>query len=100
FRVEVFVKENEVAPMRVNREAAVRSVAGTASIFGAQEQSCKSPCQFFRHFSEIHQLAGTGWKFDTKIITVKVVIAFESLDQKIVQRKPNWAAPVRVAAEK
>src|SRR5262245_9111089 len=99
FSMEVFVEEHEVAPVRVSREAAVRPVAGAVSVLGAQEQPCKSSCQFFGDFGEVLHLAGTGRKLDAKIVAVKVVIAFESFYQEVVQREPNWPAPVRVAAE-
>jgi hypothetical protein len=49
---------------------------------------------------EIHPATRAGGAFDLKIVPVKVVIAFECLNEEVVHRKPDWATPVGVATEK
>src|ERR1051325_4419887 len=47
----------------------------------------------------MHELAGAGRTFDFEIVAVVMMKLLERFDEKVVTRKPNWAAPVRVAAK-
>ena len=45
------------------------------------------------------QLPGTGRTLDLQVVAVEEVVAVERLDEQVVEREPDRAAPVRVAAE-
>src|SRR5690348_5071606 len=44
--------------------------------------------------------SAASWKFDRERVAVEMMITLERFDQQIVRGKPDWSAPVRVAAEK
>jgi hypothetical protein len=98
--MKVFVKQNEVTPVRVGSAQAIIAVTGAMALGIRQEQPGQPLFQFLRDLLEIHPAARAGGAFDLKIVPVKVVIAFERLNEEVVYRKPDWAAPVGVATEK
>ena len=100
FAVKVFVEQNKVAPMRVSREAGIVAVTRTSS--GLRRAG---KCAASRRASS----CATSWRFMScpepvghstfRLVAVKMVIAFQRLDQQVIDRKPDRPAPVRVAAE-
>ena len=52
-----------------------------------------------RNFLECEHFSGTNWTLYLQLIAVEMVIAFECLDDEVIDREPNRAAPVGVAAE-
>src|SRR5262245_42198131 len=98
--VEVLVEEKQVAPMWIVGVAHVGAVAWTLSIPIWNAQARQTVREFFGDLCKSSCLPRTCWVFDLKVIAVKVVVSLESFDQQVIQRKPNWSAPIRVATEK
>jgi hypothetical protein len=99
FSVEIFVKEDEVAPMRITGETRIISMTWPAARRVGQEDTRQPSAEFIRDLLEIHYTTGTGGTLDLKRIAVEMMIPFERLDQQIVDGKPDRPAPVRIAAE-
>src|SRR5207248_11701723 len=57
------------------------------------------PGELPRDLAEIHHSPGAGRTLDTQAVTVEVVITLERLDEEVIDREPDGAAPVGVAAE-
>jgi len=67
---------------------------GTVAFFIRQEDAGKPGRQLARHFREIEIFAGADGAFDLQIVAVKIMVTLKRLDQEIVQRHPDRAAPV------
>src|SRR5437870_5196654 len=97
--VEVLVKQEQVAPMRVLLELLCAAVDGTPTLRIAQEKARQPARQFCRHLPEGHLALRAGRKGYGQALAVKVVKFLQRLDQQVVHGKPDGAAPVRVAAK-
>src|SRR5215510_11295605 len=97
--VEVFVKQRQIAPMRIALKLFRAAVNRSAPVFAAQEDTRESTRNLIRYFPQIHEPAGAGWAFDFEIIAQVVMKLLQRLDQQEVDREPDRAAPIRVAAE-
>src|SRR6266403_1745516 len=92
--MEVFVKQHQVAPMRVGPELLEVFEDWPAALFIAKEDARHTARQFARNFPQGHRVSGTSWELDLEI-RPKIVIEFlQRLDQQVVYREPNGAAPV------
>src|SRR6266478_894015 len=92
--MEVFVKQHQVAPMRVGLEPFETSEDGPAALFIAKENARHSARQFTRNFPQGHRVSGSRWELDLEI-RPKIVIEFlQRLDQQVVYREPNGPPPV------
>jgi hypothetical protein len=80
FSVEIFVKEDEVAPMRITGKTHIISMAWPAPRRVGQEDTRQRSAEFIRDLLEIHDTTGTGGTLDLKRIAVEMVIPFERLD--------------------
>jgi hypothetical protein len=80
FSMEIFVKEDEVAPMRITGKTRIISMAWPAARRVGQEDMRQPSAEFIRDLLEIHDTTGTGGTFGLKRIAVEVVIPFERLD--------------------
>ena len=55
FAVKVFVEKEQVAPMRIECEALVVSVAGTAAFFVGEKNSGEAGVEFAGDLLQIHE---------------------------------------------
>src|SRR5262249_14867195 len=97
--VEVLVKEYEILEVRVGREARRIPVARATSGLVAQEQRRQARADRPRHLAQREALSGSGRILDREAVAIEVVVALERLHQEEVEREPDRAAPVGVAAE-
>src|ERR1700736_5184906 len=95
---EGFVKQGGAAPMRIVGEPAKLSLPRTPAAGVGDEYARKAGVELARDFEQCFHLARTRRAFDLEILPIVVMVAFQCLDQKIVEGKPDGAAPVRVAA--
>src|SRR6266436_3583262 len=51
------------------------------------------------YFTQIFQNTRTGRAFDFEIITIKEMVAFKSLKDQVINRKPDRTSPVGIAAK-
>ena len=97
--VEVFVEQNQIAPMRIGCVFLLPAVAGARPILVRQKNARESARDFLRHLLQVHHVARAGRAFDLEVVAVEVVVAFERLDDQIIDREPDRTAPIRVTAE-
>src|SRR6266436_6111283 len=97
--VEVFVKGDGVAPVRIGLEFLHVAEDRALSVGGAQEDADEAAGDFGGDFPKVHHLARAGRAFYFEVVAVVVMELLERFDNQVVKRKPDWAAPVRVAAE-
>ena len=90
--VEVFIEEDEVAPMRVGGKARLPAVAWAIAVAVGKEELNQAPGKLGRSLSEIHSDAGAGRDFHSKTVTIKMVVPLKGFDQQIVDWKPHRAA--------
>src|SRR4051794_9040057 len=98
--VEVLMEQDVVTEMLIGLE--FRNITKNRSLPGLvpKEDVRESPRDFLGNLPQIHQVAGAGRAFHLEVVPVIVVKLLQRLDQKVVDRKPNWASPVGVSAEK
>src|SRR5688572_24394112 len=87
--VEIFMKENVVAEVRVARELLVGREHGTPAALVLQEQPGQAARQFVRHFGDAEEDAGAGGALDAKIVAVVTVEPPQRLDQEVIDRHPD-----------
>src|SRR2546422_9064454 len=97
--VEVFVEEDQVAPVRVTLKFLGPPVDGTAPVLVAEEDSREAPRDLAGYRPQVEHGPGAGRARHLERIAVEVVELLERLDQEIVHREPDGAPPVRVAPE-
>ena len=100
FAVEIFIEKNEITPVRIGRIFRDLAVTRTDAPFVRQKDARETPRKFLRDFFQGQHLSGTDWAFHFKTFTKEKVITLERFDDEEVDREPNRAAPVRIAAEK
>src|SRR5260370_127952 len=100
FTVEVFIKQNEVTPMRVAGVLVDLAVTWAFATFVRQKNTGKPERKFVRHFLERQHVSGADGTFHLERFAIEQVITLERFDDEKVDRKPNRPAPVRVATEK
>src|SRR5262249_36274961 len=100
--VEVFMKGNAIPPMRIGLKVVVVAPHGAAAPAGggAQEEVCEGGCQVRGGLAEIAQPSGAGRAFHLQGVSVVEVVIVQCTNEKVVHRKPDRSAPVRVAAKK
>src|ERR1700746_173884 len=54
---------------------------------------------FSRYFPKGHHISGSGWALNLEVVAQVVMKLLKRLDEQIVHREPNGAAPVGIAAE-
>ena len=88
-----------VAPVRIGGVAGIAAEAGARAGFIREKKARDAPGYFLRDLREIHERAGAGGELDLQFVAPEMVVALERLDEQVVHRQPNGAAPVRVAAK-
>src|SRR5437773_10378347 len=97
--VKIFVKPGQVAPVRAIREYAHVALPRAAAVLIREKNSANTPGQLARNLVQVHHSSRSASALDTQRVAVEMVIAFERLDQQIIQREPHRSPPVRVPAE-
>src|SRR5437660_4863764 len=97
--VEVFVEGDGVAPVRVGLEFFKVAEDGALAVGAAQEDASEAAGDFGGDFPKVHHLARACRALYFEIVAVVVMELLERFDNQVVNRKPDWPAPVRVAAK-
>src|SRR5579883_735245 len=97
--VKVFVKQNEVFPVRVALEHFDAARHGAPSIRPAQEEMNQAAREVRGHGPQIHFVARTRGAFDTEILAVIVMKFLQRFDNEVVDGKPDRSAPIGIAAK-
>ena len=99
FAVEVFVKQNQVSPMRVGGVFLDLAMAGPRAVFVRQESAGQPAGDLLRGFLQVHHVPGAGGAFDLEAVAIEMVITLERFDDQVIDREPDRSAPIGVAAE-
>lgn len=99
FGVEIFVEENVIIPERVASVGVVDSNEVTGPVRTGHEELDESVAKIDGDLAQGGFFAGAGGVFDGKVVTIKIVVALESLDEDEVGWEPNRSAPIRVATK-
>src|SRR5258708_4897034 len=99
FTVKIFVEENQIAPVWIGREPFIRSVTRAPAFFIREENAGESQVKFLSDLLQVHQPPGARGAFHPQMVAVEMMVSFERLDEQVIERKPNWTAPIRVPAE-
>src|SRR6266403_5432324 len=97
--MEIFVKQNQVAPKRIALEIFQRSRNRPSPVFSADKNMPEPFRDFTGHLPQIRVLIRTRRAWHLKILAIIVVKFLQRFDEQIVDRHPNWSTPVRVASE-
>src|SRR5690606_21537315 len=97
--VEVFVEQDVVAEVRVALELFGAAVDGAESVGVAQEEMGQAPGEFGGGLAKVDPAAGAGGELDFEFVAEVMVVLLQRFDHEVVDRKPDRAAPVGVAAE-
>ena len=97
--VEVFVKGDRVAPVGIGLELFDVAEDGALAVGAAEEDAGEAAGDFCRDFPKVHHLARACRALYFEIVAVVVMELLERFDNQVVNRKPDWPAPVRVAAK-
>src|SRR5437899_7217117 len=97
--MEIFIKQHEVTPVWVLLKHLRPAVHGPASVRTTQEETRQPTRQLFGHLPEGRLTLGAGRQGDQQVVAVEVVQPLQRLDEQVIQREPDWPAPVRVATE-
>src|SRR5260370_24409300 len=97
--VKIFVKKNEIAPVRIALKKFRAACHGAAAGRIAKENVNEPPGNFRRYLPEIGFGAGMRGALDFKIFAVVVVEFLQGFHEQIVHRKPDGPAPVGISAK-
>src|SRR5277367_4948302 len=97
--VEIFIKKDQVLQVRITLKKFGAARDRTASILIANENMHETAGNLGCHFPEILFVAATRRRLDFKVLAVVVVKFLQGFHKEIVQRKPDGAAPVRIASK-
>src|SRR5438067_301037 len=95
--VEVLVKQDVIAEVRIALQERIAPEHRTASTPIAYEDARQSASQLRRHLVDRQVATRAGGALDSEVVAVVVVELLERLDDQIVHRHPDRTAPVRVA---
>src|SRR5688572_28539027 len=97
--VEVFAEQHQILEVRILGIATLAAVTRAGTVRARQEQAREALRELARHLFEVHEVARACGTLDPQRVTIEVVIAFQRLDQEIVEREPDRPTPVGVATE-
>src|SRR4030095_13740231 len=97
--VKIFVEENQVLPMGIAVELLETPVRRALAVVVPKEDTDEPFRQVVGHLPQSLRVAGTGRFGHLELVTQKIVVLLQRLDQQKVEREPDRAAPVGVAAE-
>src|SRR5712692_5351147 len=97
--VKIFVKQDKVFPMGIVLKKVDSAGNRAAPVLAANKDVNEAAGDFRGDFPKIRLLGGARRALDFEIFTIVVMKFLQRFNEKIIQRKPNGAAPVRIAAE-
>src|SRR3974390_3243925 len=97
--MEVLVKQHEVAPVRIGLKLLQISEDGSSSTLVLQEYARHAARQFAGNIPQRKHPARSSWEFDLEVVTKVVMELLKRLDQKEIEGKPDWPAPVGIPTE-
>src|SRR5262245_54850674 len=97
--IEILVKEQVIAPMFILLKLRVSVEDGPPPGGAALENRSQAPRQLHTYIPQVQMAPRPRWAFDREAVTEIPVEFLQRFNDQIVDRKPNRAAPVRVAAE-
>ena len=99
FAVEVFVEQNQITPAGVGAVFFNLSVTRALVIFIRQKDAREPARKLLCNFLQREHFSRTYWTLYLQLIAVEMVVAFECLDDQVIDRELDRAAPVGVATE-
>src|SRR5262245_42733569 len=93
--VEVFVEQDQVAPVRIGLEFLRATVDRTPALLVAQEDRGEAPRDLAGDPEQVHLHARAAWALDGKARSVERVQVEQRPDEEQVDREPDRPAPVR-----
>src|SRR5215470_14254456 len=97
--VKVFIKENQIAPVRVGLKYFLSASDRAAAVVIAQKNVSQPAGDFCRDLPEIGLGLRMRWAFHFEVLAVVVMKLLQRFDEEIVHREPDRAAPIRIATE-
>src|SRR5258708_6573235 len=97
--VKVFMEQKVVTPVEITLQLVVFRIVRAVSRLAPQEKADEALREFIGTLLQGQILARSRRALDLKIVAVVMIELLQSLDQQVVDGKPDGAAPVGVAAE-
>src|SRR5262249_10263655 len=97
--MEVLVEGDVVAEVGIAVQPRVASEDRPPPIAAAQEEAGESLREVAGHLGQCRLPAGAGGVLHGELVAQEVVELLERLDEQVVDRKPDRAAPVAVPSE-
>ena len=97
--VEVLVKEDEIAPVRIVLEFFRSSVDRASPLGIPQEDAGETTRDLLGHFKQRHLPAGARGTLHLELVAVESIEVEQRADDEDVDRHPHRASPIRVPAE-
>src|SRR5258708_11423205 len=92
--MNIFVKRNVIAPVRISLEFAGLSEHGAPAFPVTQKNLRQAARNVDGNVPESFLLSRAGRKFNLAAVPKKMMEFLQGFDQKEVDREPNWSAPV------
>lgn len=96
--VKILVEEDQIAEVGVGLQKFRLPVESTVPV-STQKEVDQAAGKFGRNFPKGHPAARAGGIFDFEVVAVIVMEFLKRFDDQVVDRKPDWAAPVGIAAK-
>src|SRR5262249_7074274 len=97
--LKVFVEQDQVAPVRVFLKLCGSSKNRPVTIAATKEGPGKAPGKLGGYFPQRHHISGAGRALDFEIVAQVMVKLLKRFDDQVVDREPDGASPVGIAAE-
>src|SRR3974390_1458421 len=97
--VEVLVEQDVILPVGIFLEFFRASINGPPAIFIPQKNLCQPAANLFRDLKQRHKVPRAGRALHLEIIAIERVHQQQPADDQAVDRHPDGAPPVGVAAE-
>src|SRR5215469_3928561 len=97
--VEVLIKENVVAPVRISLEFLGSSVHGPTAMLIPKKYSNEPIRDLLAHLEQVHQFARTCRTFNFEIVSVVSVKGQETPHEKNVNWHPHRPPPIGIATK-
>src|SRR6476469_10571318 len=97
--MEIFVKENQIAPVRVLLKFLGAAVDRPPTVFVLEKDIRQPSCYVLCYLVQVHLPPGAGWAFDSELVSEIQVVLHQRTDDESVDRHPDRSAPIGIAAE-
>ena len=99
FAVKILVEQCQLPPAGILAKTGIVPMTRPPPGSIRQEDRDQPPLNLLRCLLQVHPFSRACGAFDFETLAVEMVIAFECLDQQIIDRKPNGAAPIGITAK-